>query len=130
MKSVPLAVNLWEFSGFIASAFCFIWHCEFIITAKASVFSPLFLFWSHVTGWYYCAFHQVRGLNFFKLQKQFEITNNKTYLVEKLVFSRSWRYPSADHWFKIKPTIGIIVFLHCKFPLDFVYPEASISGSR
>ena len=37
----------------------------------------------------YCAFHQVRGLNFFKLQRQFEISKNKTYLVEKLVFSRS-----------------------------------------
>jgi len=72
------------------------------------------------------AFHQVRGLNFFKLQRQFEITNNKTYLVEKLVCSRY----SADHWFKIKPFIGRIVFLHCKFPSDFVYPEASISGSR
>ena len=78
----------------------------------------------------YCAFHQVRGLNFFKLQRQFEISNNKTYHVKKLVFSRSWRYPSADNWFKIKPTIGRIVFLHCKFPSDFVYPEGSISGSR
>jgi len=78
----------------------------------------------------YCAFHQVRGLKFFKLQWQFEISNNKMYLAEKLVFSRSWRYSSADHCFKIKPTIGKIVYLHSKFPSDFVYPEASISGSR
>jgi len=46
LKCLSLAVNLWEFSGFIASAF---WHCEFIITSKASVFSTLLLFLWHVS---------------------------------------------------------------------------------
>ena len=67
---------------------------------------------------------------FYKSQIQFEISNNKTYLDGELLVCRSWRYPSTDHWFKIKPTIGIIAFLHSKFLSDFVYPEASISGSR
>jgi len=46
LKCLSLAVNLCEFSGFIACAF---WHCEFIITSKASVFSTLLLFLWHVS---------------------------------------------------------------------------------
>jgi len=42
----------------------------------------------------------------------------------------SGRYLSAEQWFKIKPTIGRIVFRPFKFPSDFVYPETLITGSR